>query len=83
MPHKCYVIIKLSGFCGFDFEREYGKIGEGFIHVHHIVSVASVGKEYKIDPVKDLRPVCANCHAMLHRKSPVPYTISELKEMRK
>lgn len=74
--YKCSV-------CGFDFEREYGKIGEGFIHVHHIVSVASVGKEYKIDPVKDLRPVCANCHAMLHRKSPVPYTISELKEMRK
>ena len=23
-----------------------------------------------IDPVKDLIPVCPNCHAMLHRKTP-------------
>lgn len=54
--------------CGFDFEKEYGELGKGFIHIHHIVPIARIGKEYKIDYEKDLVPVCPNCHAMLHRK---------------
>lgn len=54
--------------CGFDFEKEYGELGKGFIHIHHIVPIARIGKEYKIDYEKDLIPVCPNCHAMLHRK---------------
>ena len=64
--------------CDFDFEKKYGAIGEGFIHVHHILPLASIGKEYTINPVKDLRPVCPNCHAMLHKRRP-PFTIDELK----
>lgn len=52
--------------CKFDFEANYGVLGKGFIHVHHLKQVSHIGKEYKIDPVKDLRPVCPNCHAMLH-----------------
>lgn len=53
--------------CGFDFERQYGDIGSGFIHVHHLKPLAEIGQEYTLDPVADLRPVCPNCHAMLHR----------------
>ncbi|HGF7231732.1 HNH endonuclease [Vibrio cholerae] len=53
--------------CGFNFELVYGERGSGFIHVHHIVPVAEINHEYKIDPVTDLIPVCPNCHAMLHR----------------
>ena len=53
--------------CDLNFENEYGEIGKEFIHVHHIVPLSEIGKEYKIDPVKDLRPVCPNCHAMIHR----------------
>jgi 5-methylcytosine-specific restriction protein A len=56
--------------CGFDFEAVYGAIGEGFIHVHHVVSVATVGPGTVIDPGKDLVPVCPNCHAMLHTSRP-------------
>lgn len=52
--------------CGLDFGNRYGEIGLGFIHVHHIVPLASIGKEYTVDPLKDLVPVCPNCHAMLH-----------------
>lgn len=52
--------------CGMDFEETYGKIGRGFIHIHHIVPISSKGKT-KIDYEKDLVPVCPNCHAMLHR----------------
>ena len=57
--------------CGFDFERFYGEVGEGFIHVHHLLPLSDVRQEHEVDPVKDLRPVCANCHAMLHREKPV------------
>lgn len=56
--------------CNFDFEKKYGDIGHNFIHVHHIEMVSSFGGEYYLDPIKDLIPVCPNCHAMLHRKNP-------------
>ena len=38
--------------CGMDFEKTYGELGKGFIHVHHIVPISTIGDEYKIDPVK-------------------------------
>ena len=66
--------------CKFNFEETYGEIGKNFIHVHHLTQVATIGKEYTIDPVKDLRPVCPNCHSMLHKRYP-PLTIEELKEL--
>jgi 5-methylcytosine-specific restriction protein A len=50
---------------------------EGFIHVHHIKPLAKLGSNYKIDPIKDLRPVCPNCHAVLHRKD-FPYSLDEV-----
>jgi len=53
--------------CGMNFEDVYGQIGKGFIHVHHIVPISSIGEEYELDPVHDLVPVCPNCHAMLHK----------------
>ncbi|MDY0081955.1 MAG: HNH endonuclease [Ignavibacteriaceae bacterium] len=64
--------------CSFNFEKYYGQIGKDFIHVHHLTQVAKVGKEYEIDPMKDLRPVCPNCHAMLHRQNQL-LSIEELK----
>jgi len=67
--------------CGFDFGIQFGKIGEGFIHVHHIVPVSQIGEEYEIDPITDLRPLCANCHAMIHAKWP-PFTITEIEKFR-
>ena len=54
--------------CGFDFEKLYGDIGKGFIHVHHLTQLSDIGQGYEVDPIKDLRPVCPNCHAMLHQK---------------
>ncbi len=53
--------------CGFDFERTYGELGRGFIHVHHRFPLAARSQEYVVNPVSDLIPVCPNCHAMLHR----------------
>jgi len=64
--------------CGFDFLEFYGEIGKGYIQVHHAKPLSGVGQGYEIDPVQDLRPVCPNCHAMIHRRNP-PYTIEEIK----
>ena len=66
--------------CNLDFEITYGFIGKGFIHVHHLERISDVGRNYEVDPIKDLRPVCPNCHAMIHRQSP-PLTINEIKEI--
>lgn len=53
--------------CGFDFEKVYGELGKGFIHVHHRIPISSIGKAYTVNYETDLVPVCPNCHAMLHR----------------
>lgn len=66
--------------CEFDFIEKYGEIGKDFIHVHHLIEISSIRKQYILDPIKDLRPVCPNCHAMLHKKKPA-YTIPELKNI--
>lgn len=65
--------------CSFSFEERYGSIGAGFIHVHHLVPLSTYGQARTLDPVEDLRPVCANCHAMLHRGLRTPRTIEELR----
>ncbi|MDD3000951.1 MAG: HNH endonuclease [Candidatus Riflebacteria bacterium] len=57
--------------CNFVFEEKYGEIGNGFIHVHHLKPISLTNTQYSLDPVNDLRPVCPNCHAMLHRKNEV------------
>jgi hypothetical protein len=66
--------------CGIDFGDWYGERGVGFIHVHHLLPLAQIRAEYQIDPVRDLRPVCPNCHAMIHRKPPL-LSIEELKQL--
>ena len=65
--------------CEMGFEEYYGDIGRGFIHVHHIKELSSIRGEYKVDPVKDLCPVCPNCHAMLHTKKPA-LSVDELRQ---
>lgn len=66
--------------CKFSFEEFYGGIGERYIHVHHLKPLSEKGGQYELNPIRDLRPVCPNCHAMLHKRKP-PYSIEELKEM--
>ena len=67
--------------CDFNFESKYGVLGKDFIHVHHKIDLATVDKEYSVNPITDLIPVCPNCHSMLHKKKPIAYTISELKQI--
>jgi 5-methylcytosine-specific restriction protein A len=65
--------------CGMDFEKVYGEVGRGYIQVHHIVPISENEGVHQVNPAKDLIPVCANCHCMLHRLYKGKYiTIKEL-----
>lgn len=66
--------------CDFNFQAKYGVIGRNFIHVHHLIPLAIRDSQYQVDPIKDLRPVCPNCHAMLHASDP-PFSIEEIQEL--
>ena len=65
--------------CGFDFGEFYGKDFSDKIHIHHVIEISSIGKEYKINPVTDLIPVCPNCHMIIHSKKPA-YQPNEIKQ---
>lgn len=72
--------------CKVKFEEEFGDVGSGFIHVHHLKPLASTDGLRNVDPINDLRPVCPNCHAMLHKGERLngrPFSIDELKEIRR
>ena len=57
--------------CKIDFEKHYGsELGKDYIHVHHRKDLALSEGRHKVDPIKDLIPLCPNCHAMVHKKRP-------------
>lgn len=69
--HRCRI-------CSFDFGEVYGKVADGYIHVHHVRALSEIGREYTVDPVEDMLPVCPNCHAVIHRRVPA-YTVEEVR----
>jgi putative restriction endonuclease len=68
--------------CGIVLADVYGEIAQGFIHVHHLRQLADVNAKYQIDPVKDLRPICPTCHAVIHLRRP-PFSTKEMKKFLK
>lgn len=66
--------------CGFDFSKAYGHAMHGYIHVHHRTPLSQIGREYVIDPIADLCPICPNCHSVVHSREP-PYTIEEVRRL--
>lgn len=66
--------------CKVDLADTYGpELSGGGIHVHHVRPL-SEGESRVTDPVHDLVPVCPNCHAMLHRRTP-PLEVEELRRI--
>lgn len=84
-PHARRACLRRYGYkciiCDFDFEKTYGIAGKQKIHVHHIVPISSLKKEYSVDPINDLRPVCPNCHFIIHSRQVEPYSIEEVEKM--
>lgn len=71
--------------CCFDFEKFYGKHGKGFIEIHHQKPVFMFeDNEFEQtlnDALKNVLPVCANCHRIIHRKKNKPLIITELQSI--
>lgn len=63
--------------CGLVYEAKYGPIGADLIHVHHVIPLSAICEAYEVDPIRDLIPLCATCHHVIHRRSP-PYSVNEL-----
>lgn len=66
--------------CGFNFGSTYGELGERFIHVHHKTPLSRTSESYRVDPVSDLIPLCANCHEIVHKEDP-PVTVERLRSL--
>jgi 5-methylcytosine-specific restriction enzyme A len=68
--------------CEFNFKETYGEWGEGYIHVHHVRPLYLNAGPVVPNIETDLIVVCANCHAMIHRRRDQVLTIDELKQFR-
>ena len=66
--------------CDLEMGARYGSVAAGFVEIHHVTPVSQLGVEYVIDPALDLLPLCPNCHAVVHRRTP-PFTVPELREL--
>ncbi len=66
--------------CGMSFGDYYGSDMSGFIHVHHLVPLSSIREQRTVDPIHDLRPVCPNCHAVIHSSNP-PLTVDQVRSL--
>jgi hypothetical protein len=69
-PRTCFI-------CGFSFEEHYGADGKELIEVHHEIPLAKQGGSHKVNPKKDMKPVCSNCHFVIHSVEPCK-TIEEM-----
>lgn len=69
--------------CGFDFYKSYGEIGRGFIEIHHQKPIFQYEEtdfsKVVTEALKQLIPLCSNCHRMIHRSKDAPLTIQELR----
>lgn len=66
--------------CGLTLAEKYGEVAWGLVHVHHLRQLADINNQYLVDPIRDLRPVCPTCHAVIHSRTP-PFTIEEVAGM--
>lgn len=64
--------------CGFNFEEFYGKLGAGYIEMHHLIPLSERKRVHGIT-VDGVRMVCANCHRVLHKSGKTPLSIKVLK----
>lgn len=67
--------------CGFDFGRAYGEYAKGYIHVHHTLPISEFDGPKSVNPETELVTLCANCHAVIHRKRSTTLSLDELKGM--
>lgn len=72
--------------CDFCFEDVYHDLGIDFIEIHHekpLFQYPDQGiEQYISEAVKNVKPVCSNCHRMLHRnRKEEPLSIEDLRKI--
>lgn len=74
----CYI-------CDFDFLEVYGDRGRDYIEIHHEIPLCeNEGEEIEVflhDAVENVKPVCSNCHRMIHRSRNSILSIEEMKKI--
>ena len=82
--NKCLDYYKRNGLtcsvCKEDLGHKYGDVFSDKIHIHHLNPLYIRNEEHEVDPIKDLQPVCPNCHMIIHCKKDGFYTIDEVKD---
>jgi 5-methylcytosine-specific restriction protein A len=74
---------RLQGYrcqvCDVDFEQLHGEDGRRCIDAHHLVPFAELGDgPRRLNPLDDFAIVCANCHRLLHSRTP-PRSLIDLR----
>jgi len=65
--------------CEKDLSAIYGDLAKGYIEAHHLTPFSSLkGRPTELNPQTDFAVVCPDCHRMLHRRHPDPYSLAEL-----
>ncbi|MDD2772327.1 MAG: HNH endonuclease [Elusimicrobiales bacterium] len=78
---KCLLHYGCScAICGVNLANIYGEVAQGYIHVHHLKQLSDISAQYQVDPIENLRPVCPNCHAIIHMRNP-PFDTDEVKKL--
>ncbi len=65
--------------CGLNFADHFGADFAGIIDVHHLNPLGESKEMQMVDPIKDLIPLCPNCHRMIHKGSYGLLTLNELR----
>lgn len=71
--------------CGFDFTQTYDGLGKDFIIIHHEYPLHLrdiAGSRVQLEEgLKKVKPVCPNCHSMIHRKPRRMLSIEQLRRI--
>lgn len=70
----------ICDICGFDYGYTYGEAFENQIEVHNIHSHDLTEVSENTDSIKDLIPVCHNCHGVIHSQNP-PISVEKMRQM--
>ncbi|MDC1076328.1 hypothetical protein OAQ35_05095 [Litorivicinus sp.] len=68
--YRCFI-------CGLDPMSRYGDGGQ-ILEVHHLTQLGNLDDAMIFDPVRDLIPLCPNCHAAVHTRRPIPWKPTDI-----
>lgn len=66
--------------CGINLKSKYCGLDVEVIHVHHEEPLSQSEGAREIYPIATMKPLCPNCHAVIHSRTP-PYSITEIRGM--